>query len=735
MEFNRPYGVAVGPDPDDGKVYVYIADTNNHRIVKLDPEGEYDPDESWAIVTWASGGTDDSGPHNFQRPQSVAVGPDDDGKVYVYVADTDNHRIVKFTADGEFVTKWGTIGSGNNQFDRPKGVAVGADGSGKVYVYVADTHNNRIVKFDSKGEYKTQWVSYPDGSGKVNSDQGFKFPYGVAVGPDGSVYVADTRNDSIVKFDPEGKYDTDWDKFSYIDTGQLIQFKNPYGVAVVPDDHDDVSVYYAGGRTRDRIVKFTDYRLVLSQGNGSGLGADGYCASQDVFSAMAGEADFDGEIDCGAVEPDSMIEPGQLESAKVEPQGSVGSLAEVEIRFTTTNPVPAEGKVVVTLPEGFEVVSDTNVISSDSVDLDPMDSSGQIVTVVIENGVPSGTKFELTLTNIRHPGVSGVPEGGSVETQTSTGAAIDKCAGTDAQGDEGKCKIEYTDVKPGALTRLVFELGERVGDDPDLKVPHTAAGSTGEVTVSFTTTNPVPEGGQVSVTFPQGFEVDPDTKVISSNMGDVKIAPMGVGDQITVNLSIGNDLNKGSRMTLTLDKIKNPPFTGDPQGGGIKTKDNSGGVIDRACEIESDVSGDEGEVACAADVKVDTITPGKLDVSENGVMLDNKKAGGTGDVTVTFTLDNPLPPDGAIAITFPEGFILNSGGDTKASFTWYEIMSVEVINHTNDGRTTALIRRSNPSGDRELNEDVQVKLKLTNIRNPQVSGPTHNFEIRTSVGK
>ena len=133
-------------------------------------------------------------------------------------------------------------------------------------------------------------------------------------------------------------------------------------------------------------------------------------------------------------------------------------------------------------------------------------------------------------------------------------------------------------------------------------------------------------------------------------------------------------------------------------------------------------------------MKVDTITPGKL--TENGVVLDNNKAGGTGYVTVAFTLDNPLPHDGAIAITFPEGFILNSGEATEASFTnWYEIPSVDVINHTNDGRTTVLIRRLKSSGVPELHEGREVELKLTNIRNPQVSGPTQSFEIRTSRGQ
>ena len=61
----------------------------------------------------------------------------------VYVANANNDRIQKFTSDGVFVRTWGAEGTGDGQFDTPKGVAVGSDGS----VYALDTRNNRIQKF------------------------------------------------------------------------------------------------------------------------------------------------------------------------------------------------------------------------------------------------------------------------------------------------------------------------------------------------------------------------------------------------------------------------------------------------------------------------------------------------------------------------------------------------------------------------------------------------------------
>jgi hypothetical protein len=211
---------------------------------------------------------------------------------------------------------------------------------------------------------------------------------------------------------------------------------------------------------------------------------------------------------------------------------------------------------------------------------------------------------------------------------------------------------------------------------------------------------------------------------------------------------------------LTLSAIKNPVVTGEPQGGGIVTYNDAEVVIDGACEeATSDIRNRgfgilerskwrllslQGALAnsvgieCASEtVTLDRITPGKL--TENGVVLETTSAGASGYVTVTFKLDNPLPGNGMIAVTFPEGFVLDAGEDTTAellrpnSERVLEDAEVEVIEHVDGSeKTTALIIRS---GSEPFAENQPVKVKLTNIRNPQVSGLTQNFEIRTSVGE
>ncbi len=130
-----------------------------------------------------------------------------------YVTDDANNRVQKFDKNGNLITQWGRTGirkwsdkdqSGvseeEGRFYHPRGVAVNSNGD----VYVVDSGNNRIQKFDSTGRFLIQWGSPGTGSGK------FRKPAGVAVDSRGYVYVVDAGNNRIQKFNSNGTFLTEW---------------------------------------------------------------------------------------------------------------------------------------------------------------------------------------------------------------------------------------------------------------------------------------------------------------------------------------------------------------------------------------------------------------------------------------------------------------------------------------------------------------------------------------------
>jgi DNA-binding beta-propeller fold protein YncE len=89
------------------------------------------------VIKWGSLTGTDGG--KFKYIASVAV----DSSENIYVTDSSNNRIQKFDSNGIFLAKWGSGGTGDGQFDYPEGIAVNSSGN----IYVADTSNNRIQKF------------------------------------------------------------------------------------------------------------------------------------------------------------------------------------------------------------------------------------------------------------------------------------------------------------------------------------------------------------------------------------------------------------------------------------------------------------------------------------------------------------------------------------------------------------------------------------------------------------
>ncbi|MBK9295269.1 MAG: hypothetical protein IPN02_00005, partial [Candidatus Microthrix sp.] len=159
------------------------------------------------------------------------------------------------------------------QFNGPTGVAVAPDGT----VYIADTNNHRIRATNpTTGQVTTLAgtgiVGHADGPGDTAK---FAVPFGVAVAPNGTVYVADTNNHRIRAIDPTtGSVTTvaGTDNAGYADgPGASAQFNGPTGVTVAPDGTIYVADFF---NHRIRAINPTTGSVTTLAGSGSGF-ADG----------------------------------------------------------------------------------------------------------------------------------------------------------------------------------------------------------------------------------------------------------------------------------------------------------------------------------------------------------------------------------------------------------------------------------------------------------------------------
>ncbi len=225
-QFDRPQGVAVDEDGN-----IYVADTSNSRIQKYDSNFTFIKMWGWGVATGASqfetctsgctyGSASDEGDFDgmIWSPSEIVFLPN--GNLAVSQSDYNwypHDNVIEFDRNGNFVTRWGRFGYGGNE--TVIGSTYGMDIDAQGNYYLADSGNHRLMKFDSNHAFLKMWgwgVATGASQFEVctsgchtgisgNNEAQFEYITGVKVDPDGNVLVAD-EGAGIQRFTPEGQY-------------------------------------------------------------------------------------------------------------------------------------------------------------------------------------------------------------------------------------------------------------------------------------------------------------------------------------------------------------------------------------------------------------------------------------------------------------------------------------------------------------------------------------------------
>jgi len=293
-ELNLPRALTVDAAGD-----IFVADTFNHRIRKIDPRG--------IITTVAgngtAGSTGDGGPATaaeIQWPHSVAVDRAGD----IYLTDSPNHKIRKVDhATGIITTIAGTGTAGYNgdgipatsaRIDDPKGVMVDDDGQGHVTVYIADSLNQRVRKVGADGIIRTvagTGAQGYNGDGIPATSASLYRPRGLALDAAGNLYLADDDNHRVRRIDTNGIISTiaGTGVAGYNGDGipaTQAELNNPRTLALDPAGY----LYIAdGSNSRIRRVDLASGIITTVAGTGAnGYAGDGGAATAAKLAAARG---------------------------------------------------------------------------------------------------------------------------------------------------------------------------------------------------------------------------------------------------------------------------------------------------------------------------------------------------------------------------------------------------------------------------------------------------------------
>lgn len=271
--FNQPHGVAVDSDGN-----VFVADTGNHTIRRISPGRRV---STVAGRAGRPGSIDGKGREaRFNMPRGVAV----DSEGVIYVADTGNHVIRKISKTGDVTTFAGTAGQFGGadgqgpqaRFYGPTALAVDEAGT----LWVADSSNDTIREITPAGVVTTaagraREVGSQDGIGAVAR---FNYPCGIAVDHARVIFISDSANRLIRRMTPQGVVTTiagvvgHWDDNATEGDLKTARFSSPIGIAV--DSEGNICIADTTNYTVRRISQTGAVTILAGQPRGGSGGTD-----------------------------------------------------------------------------------------------------------------------------------------------------------------------------------------------------------------------------------------------------------------------------------------------------------------------------------------------------------------------------------------------------------------------------------------------------------------------------
>jgi DNA-binding beta-propeller fold protein YncE len=190
-------------------------------------------------------GSTGNGPGQLLHPRGISLDPSG----FVYIADTGNHRIQKFDPDGRFLKEIGGFGWEPGRFSSPTGLTA-REG---LNIYVADSQNRRIQRFDRDLNYLSS-IPFSD-----EEDPAFGFLWDVEVASTGELFVSDAENEQIWKLTPFGQTDRAFGGFG----SARERLRSPAAVTLGADNR-----IYVCDPGNDRVVCYDTFgAFMLSLGD------------------------------------------------------------------------------------------------------------------------------------------------------------------------------------------------------------------------------------------------------------------------------------------------------------------------------------------------------------------------------------------------------------------------------------------------------------------------------------